>query len=229
MQPDQFVPTLRRLAAVAFVGVTLLVPPACESGGSSQTVEDAPHPMAMEMLSQALKKRCRTTQILRNVCPMLVPRRPRNSVGAHSEIYPARGIDRWETLDFGWGGANERSPERNRPSRFLHLTIMAGDLFGSSSPFPFPYPTSGPNRSLSDLDLSAASDAMSLGRFDWGQRSGTLILAPSYENGGGIQGGHLIFNWSADGADYAVGLHAWEPVEVAAETLRRIVVSIPES
>lgn len=180
--------------------------------------------MAMERVAPPLLGECLQTLFLRNACPTLVPREPTDAVGSHASVFRARGADRWDVLDLGWGGENPRSPQRNRPEHFLHMTIMAGDLGGA---FPFDYPASGHAPPLNEVQIPS-TEPIWFGPRDWGGRKGTLILAPSFEEGGGIQGGHLIFRWSSGGTDYAVGLHAWTPLERTAATLRRVVEGISE-
>jgi len=68
------------------------------------------------------------------------------------------------------------------------------------------------------------SRALFFGRFAWGGERGTLVLAPGYP-GGGEQGDHLIFRWRRGPVEYAVGLHAWEPLTRTAATLHAIVES----
>ena len=51
-----------------------------------------------------------------------------------------------------------------------------------------------------------------------------LVLAPPYGLGG-LMGDHLILRWRERGRDYAIGLHAWEPLTEAAATLDAVVSS----
>jgi hypothetical protein len=48
---------------------------------------------------------------------------------------------------------------------------------------------------------------LALGRFTWGTKTGVLVLAPRYPIGG-VDGGYLVFEWTTDGADAAISLHA---------------------
>lgn len=53
-----------------------------------------------------------------------------------------------------------------------------------------------------------------------------MVLAPSFPTGG-IDGDHVIFRWSEDDAEYAVSIHAWDPLSDSIEMLRSVIASIP--
>jgi hypothetical protein len=88
------------------------------------------------------------------------------------------------------------------------------------------YPTTGPRvGKLNGLFAKTRKRAIFLGAFTWGGKHGTVVLAPDNPRGG-EQGGHPIFRWRDAGVDYAVGLHAWDPLAQAFATLRKMIGSI---
>lgn len=110
----------------------------------------------------------------------------------------------------------------SRPPTWSHVSIFAGHL---EKAFPFSCPTSGTAAPLRNgLFARARTNPICFGMARWGHKTGTLVLAPGFTDGG-EQGDHLIFRWTSSGVDYAIGLHAWEPLRQAAATLRSIVRS----
>ncbi|MGH7717325.1 MAG: hypothetical protein ACREON_00570 [Gemmatimonadaceae bacterium] len=65
-----------------------------------------------------------------------------------------------------------------------------------------------------------------LGRRDWADDSGTLVLVPPSEFVDSIHAGHLAYRWKSGGSDIVVSLHAWEPFLETEAALRLIVESI---
>jgi hypothetical protein len=109
-----------------------------------------------------------------------------------------------------------------QPPTWAHVTIFAGDLRRA---FPFGFPTGGtPTPLRKGLYDAPRSRPVFLGTVRWGARTGPLVLAPDYPLGG-QQADHLVFRWHDDKREYAIGLHAWDPLAQAAATLRAIVVS----
>jgi len=121
--------------------------------------------------------------------------------------------------------------KRRRPS-FIHLVVYAGDLGGpegfqshAHSAFPFDWPDlSSTGRLIDDLSPHRGTEALGLGRYRFGDVEGDLVLAPPIQ---AMDGDHLIFRWRSGRREYAVSLHAWEPLTEAAATLRAIVAAIP--
>jgi hypothetical protein len=120
----------------------------------------------------------------------------------------------WDDLELQYFG----------PGPFRHVALFAGDLHHA---FPFRYATTGRAAQLRDgLFARPRKAAVYFGKRHWGGKRGTLVLAPGYPSGG-ERGDHLIFRWSRGGVDYAIGLHAREPLTQAAATLKAIVASTP--
>jgi len=118
-----------------------------------------------------------------------------------------------------------------RPS-FVHLVIYAGDLGGpkgfqthSHSAFLFEWPALSSARALVDgLPSHRGTEAIAFGRRRFGEVEGELVLAPAIQ---AMDGGHLIFRWRSGQVEYAISLHAWEPLTEAAATLRALVAAVP--
>ena len=161
---------------------------------------------------------CRRAPSLAGACPKLVPKLSRKTP-TRVEGIPSPGD--YDAVSVEWGVPyGEGIVERNAPPAFVHLTVQAGT---TGEAFPFEWPA---RKSRPDLGKRLRRGAALLGRREWDGRSGRLVLAPSYPFGG-VNGDHLIFRWTATGADHAVSLHAWAPLADAEATLRAVVGSIP--
>jgi hypothetical protein len=167
----------------------------------------------------ALRK-CRAVPILRPACPPKVPAAPYDP---RSEIYDARvfatGRGNARTFNFQWGGETPGHPERNRPPRMVHVVLVGGE-------FESEFPVDGRAAPADGLMRTNRRTGIDLGAVGWNGRDGRLVLAPPYPRGG-INGNHLLFRWSEGGADYQLGLHAWEPFTETVATLRAMVESLP--
>jgi len=164
---------------------------------------------------------CRRSPRLSRACPRLLPRMEQPS--PHWEVTVClRG--RQGCLGLTWDDLNlVDAGDGNRPPVWSHIAIYAGDL---TAAFPFNYPKAGPRVSrLDGLFAKSRTRAIFLGTYTWGGKHGTVVLAPAYP-GGGEQGDHLIFRSRRGGVDYAVGLHAWEPLAQTFATLRAMIGSI---
>ncbi len=123
------------------------------------------------------------------------------------------------------------NPKTRRPS-FTHLVVYAGDLGGpkgfqthAHSAFPFDWPDLSSARPLIDgLSPHRGTGAIAFGRYKFGDVEGELVLAPAMQ---AMDGDHLIYRWRSGQHEYAVSLHAWEPLTEAASTLRAIVAAVP--
>lgn len=119
-----------------------------------------------------------------------------------------------------------------RTPSFIHLVVYGGDLGGpkgfqahARSAFPFDWPAPSSARQLVDgLSPQRGTNAIAFGRYTFGDVEGELVLAPAIQ---AMDGDHLIFRWRSDEREYAVSLHAWEPLTRAAATLRAIVAAVP--
>ena len=114
-------------------------------------------------------------------------------------------------------------PSRSRPPQYVHIIIYIarGSL---AAKFPFTWPQ-GPAQRISDgLLRPDRKAAIFLGRRDWAEHRGTLILAPPLIFGG-ENGDHLIFRWRHGDVDDTVSLHSWAPLTEAVSTLKAVVRS----
>jgi hypothetical protein len=173
---------------------------------------------------------CKRSRLLRPACPRLLP----TAAGYTSNLCPAgkRGCLFRERIDmFDVESLRRPDPKRGRPW-FTHLVVYAGDLGGpkgfqshAHSAFPFDWPDLSLARPLIDgLSPYSGPGAIAFGRHTFGDVAGELVLAPAIQ---AMDGGHLIFRWRVGQREYAVSLHAWEPLTGAASTLRAIVAAVP--
>jgi hypothetical protein len=199
--------SVRAIPAILAV-VPALAAVAVSSGGGGVPLAE---------ISGAHRDRCARSGLLRPVCPRLVPRAP--DYGSSLYVEPTLDV-----FDLGRGAESPRRPERNRPPDMLHVVAVAGDIERFT---PFRDPTGAAAAALRDgLMRHDRTRPVSFGRVRWGARSGTLYLAPPYGYGG-QNGNHLVFAWRERGRQYALSLHAWEPLTGAAETLREMVERLP--
>jgi hypothetical protein len=162
--------------------------------------------------------RCRTLPSHRAVCPASVPRIERGTplrVQAFSQV----GGHRLVSLE--WSAPYPGVSRKNSPPRFAHVVVQSGS---GSSAFPFEVPS---RSSEGPIPLSRGREPLRLDRPRWGGRRGTLLLAPSFPDGG-VHGDHLVFLWRRPPLAHAVSLHAWPPLSETERTLRAIVESIDD-
>ena len=176
-----------------------------------------PEPAALVSTPGRVMRQCLATASVREVCPRLVPEtEDRYRTDAFS---PEEG--HW-TFFAESSGPYPGVTRKNAPPRFAHINVQAGDL---SKAFPFPFRFQGrPDRLPKKIPRKRA-DPLYLGRIRWGERTGALVLAPSFPTGG-IEGDHLMFGWEDRDVDYAISIHAWKPLDQCAATLKSIVASI---
>jgi hypothetical protein len=122
-----------------------------------------------------------------------------------------------------WSGPYPGIVRRNRPPRFAHLVVQAGDLERGLA---FAIPAAGSMQGSGGVVARRRSEAISYGQRSWGGKQGLLVLAPSFPHGG-IDGDHLMLIWESNGIDHSVSLHAWLPLVEAEATLRKVVMSTP--
>jgi hypothetical protein len=167
------------------------------------------------MPPQFLSK-CRRYPELRLACPTRVPQvknvKLKESHVSHIEKHL------W-VFSVEWNAPSPGLTQRNAPPAFAHLNVVAGNVqqlarFGLK------------NVSTDRLPEKRRS-GLSFGTRTWNARTGTLLLAPSYPNGG-MEGDHLAFRWTEKGTRYSISLHAWEPIQQTEATLRRVVASLPK-
>jgi len=221
-----FASRLRVISAVAVVAVGFA---AVGFVAGARSGPRLPQPLRLTPAPKYVLRLCRTSGVLAPACPSRIPfithLRGERAYDLVSLCRPrmrgCAGVS-WDDFNIGASGNGDRPP------LWLHLAIFAGRLTGTRA-FPFHYPTRGRAVGLMNgLFAQARTRALFLGRVRWGNRTGTLVLAPGYPTGG-QQGDHLIFHWSHGPVEYALGLHGWEPFLQTVSTLRAIVRSIPQS
>lgn len=174
----------------------------------------------MMPLSQRDLAECRTEPAVAVACPTHVPEAVEKKGYAHRAFVNELGRrgTTYYVFNVEWGAPHhlQINPE-DRPPRFSHIVVHAGDLDRNAFGFGWPGTSPPPN---------GQPPAESLGQRRWGPFEGELVLAPRYPFGG-IDGSHLIFRWSSKGTEYAISMHAWTPVEETEAALRATVLSIP--
>ena len=175
--------------------------------------QDKPASAAMMTMSSGPLRKCRSSTLLKEACPLRVPKAADLNSFVADGAAPAFNVER--------GAESPQHPDRNRPPHMLHVFV-----YGGERGVPFPHPTNGSARPANGLVPLGRVDPVFLGNVRWSGKAGSLILAPPHLFGG-MAGNHLIFRWSEDGRSHAVSLHAWEPFLATVETLRRIIQSIP--
>jgi hypothetical protein len=200
--------------------LALLAAPAAASAAVEHRRTQQPPTVALVRLAPAKLTHCRRSRLLRPACPTRVPR-----VRASYLTHLARDLGGPHPLDvfnLERGGEHPQRPQRNRPPRMAHLLLIAGDVERAAA---FDYPND-PTRLRDGLMLRPRTKAIDFGTVGWAGRRGRLYLAPPHLHGG-MLGNHLVFRWQAGATEYAVTLHAWEPLREAAATLRAVVASTP--
>ena len=148
------------------------------------------------------------------ICPRRAPK---------TSDYVAREIDRlrlpYSTFELrsGWPYGD---PAKNRPPAFAHVVVEVGDVKAALG-FPLEELPEVIPSSEATLDRDRR-DSANLGSVEWGGRSGTLLLAPSFARASTIHGDHLIFVAPKGNPEFLISLHAWYPQQ-AIEALRQIV------
>jgi hypothetical protein len=94
---------------------------------------------------------------------------------------------------------SERRPARNRPQRFLHFTIIPGDL---------------------RYDMS---NWIPLGARTLGERMGMLYRVPPVPS---FYSDHFVFRWKQSGIPLEASLHSWDKPQEALALLDVLVASL---
>ena len=158
-------------------------------------------------------EKCRRFPQLQPACPTKVP-------DVDEKFQRANAASHGKTLVFfaEWNAPYPGLTTRNAPPTFAHVNAFAGDIQSMANFEIDDAPNKSPPRKR--------DSALSFGDRSWNGRIGDLLLAPSYPHGG-MEGDHLIFQWSQEGMNYSLSLHAWEPLEETEATLKALVESLP--
>ncbi len=182
-----------------------------------------PHrPVPLVSLAAAKLDHCERSGLLRPICPRRVPRvRAAYLSNLAVELMGRPVLD---VFNLERGGEDPRRPERNRPPRMAHVVAVAGNVERLA---PFREPRGAAGEPLRDGVMGRARAApVSFGRVRWARRAGALYLMPPFPHGG-MLGNHLVFSWRQGGRQYALSLHAWEPLTESATTLGKMVHALP--
>ena len=174
---------------------------------------------------------CRELDLARAACPTRVPRFPHARRPSLVQVFACRSHPRRclgpgvDVFDLAWGAEDPGNPKHNRPPRLVHLAVYGGPRIERG--FPWTPDVDVKKKARDSLTLDPDRTApIRLGTRAWNGRNGTLTLAPPFPHGG-QQGNHLIYQWTDSGDNYAVGLHAWEPLTEAIATLEAVIASVP--
>jgi hypothetical protein len=157
----------------------------------------------------------------RPICPARIPA-AQSQISLFFEPYwrgAAGSAVRQDLLSVSWGAPGGSAFTVNRPPRFLHLDLLAGDV-------PVHRRFSRPAVRVRDglMRLTGAGEAagrpIPLGHRDWSGRRGVLVLGDCFSN-------HVCYRWEQHGHTYQVDMHGWEPFTHAVAVLRSIVASAP--
>jgi hypothetical protein len=181
-----------------------------------------PQTRGVELVALAPKKlaHCRKSELLRPACPRLVPR-VRAAYLNHLAVEGRGTRFSLATFNLERGARDPDVPERNAPPRMAHLIVVGGHVERSAAGV---FDDLRSARLSNGLLRRTRNRSLGFGTLRWVGRTGALFLAPSYPRGG-MHGDHLIFRWHEGRRDYALSLHAWEPLTEAAATLRAVVAS----
>jgi hypothetical protein len=219
-------------AAVAAAAVTVAFVAACDSAGDERRTSAAattetrpgplPRPLELEAIPPAAARTCRASRLLRPICPRRVPagRYRRERIG----LAPVgRAGDRFDVFEL----VGARSSGDGEGPRELHFVLVASRYgLGRSVGGAFAaWPRARVGLGFRDgLFRRRRASPILLARVGWNGLSGELVLDRTDRP---AAAGHLVYRWHARGVDYAVTLHAWEPLRTAIATLRAVIASTP--
>lgn len=173
-------------------------------------------PPAFMALPPGHLAKCEQVAELRPACPDRVPLIEKSARKRAETFRSGKG----SFVFFSeWSAPYPGITRKNAPPRFLHVNVRGGDL---DKAYGFQWPTVAAN--LSSRLPKKRTDAILLDTVTWFGKAGSLVLAPSYPEGG-IDGDHLIFRWSRADKDYAISIHAWLPLSDTREALRALIGS----
>jgi hypothetical protein len=195
----------------------LLIVTACGPDESPRGLGDGPDTGSVELadLDARQLEKCRSVRFVRTACPEVVPETDARYLGRSIPF----GNPKFRTFDLGASAPYEGQPRRNRPPRFAHIVVAAGDL---AQAFEFKWPPPRSTRPPERLLFANRKRPVLLEKPTWGGRDGQLVLLHPFPLGG-IHGDHLAFRWRDAGVDYVLSLHAWAPFSEARATLRAMV------
>ena len=149
------------------------------------------------------------------VCPAKVPEIEKSAFSSSKASREAKEL--W-VFFAEWNVPRRGLSEKNAPPQFAHVNAYAAapDMMVQFE-----------SEELGDDSPSGTrTTGLTLGERTWNGRTGELVLAPSYPHGG-LEGDHLIFEWTQDDLTYSLSLHAWDSLDETEATLEAMVDSIP--
>ena len=195
--------------------VAILLVAACGASESVPLGETSATSVPLFSTPPKILKKCERYPQLRPVCPSRVP--IVQDATLHRASADRYGDGNWVFL-VEWNAPHSELTDKNAPPAFAHVNAFAGDDRRSAR-FPID------QASEKDPPKDRVS-GLSYGERTWNGRTGELLLAPSYPQGG-MEGDHLVFRWTQEGEDYSLSLHAWDPLGDTEATLKALVHSLP--
>ena len=169
----------------------------------------------MELPAEDVAK-CRKLPPLRPLCSLSV-------VEADSGYHRASANhDRYagDVFFAEWSAPRPGITAKNAPPDFAHVAVYVGD-YEKFVGYAWPG-----ERLKGEVPDGQRRKALLIDSVTWNGRKGEVVLAPSYPFGG-MDGDHVVFRWAEGKTDYAVSLHAWDPVDETVAALQAMVESLP--
>ena len=192
-------------------------PPDETQGPASEGSDPGSNAEAMPLMAMPPKMLagCTRFEELRPACPAMVPEIEKSAFSSSKASREAKEL--W-VFFAEWNVPRRGLSEKNAPPQFAHVNAYAAvpDMMVQFE-----------SEELGDDSPSGTrTTALTLGERTWNGRTGELVLAPSYPHGG-LEGDHLIFEWTQDDLTYSLSLHAWDSLDETEATLEAMVESIP--
>jgi hypothetical protein len=214
---------MRSLARLLALGLVASAAACSSSQGQNGGTEsaDGEKLIALVRMPTPALERCRSGNLL-PACPALVPSarwrdRPEWSTQRGRIVF--RGA-----YELAAGAEHPGHPRQDRPPRLVHLVVLGGHeaaAVGSE------WAAARAGIAVQDgLYRRDRRRPLSFGQRTWAGRSGELLLAPPFPQGG-IVGNHVVFRWRRGESNYVVTLHGWEPFSETVGVVRRLVESLP--
>nr|MBA2600272.1 hypothetical protein [Actinomycetota bacterium] len=219
---------MRRLGIVLVILIVLAV--ACggdRESGSPGTDEDrspgteepdpqsTANPLPLTNTPPKMLASCRRFAELEPACPTKVPVIEKS---AFTRAKASQEAEQLWVFFAEWNAPRRGLSEKNAPPAFAHLNAYAAT--------PEMMIQFESEEATDETPAGTRTTGVVFGERTWNGRTGELLLAPSYPHGG-LEGDHLVFEWTQDDLTYSLSLHAWDSLDETEATLRAMVESLP--
>ncbi|MDQ3728287.1 MAG: hypothetical protein M3355_01725 [Actinomycetota bacterium] len=193
--------------------------PRSDEGQPPGTEEPAPEstadPLPLTATPSKMLASCRRFAELEPACPVRVPVIEKS---AFTRAKASREATQLWVFFAEWNAPRPGLSEKNAPPEFAHVNAYAAS---PDMMVPFESEDIG-----EEMPAGRRTTGLNVGERTWNERVGELVLAPSYPHGG-LEGDHLVFEWTQEGLTYSLSLHAWDSLDETEATLRAMVESLP--